>query len=137
MRKGDADNVLMMLVLPAAGLGSSLPTFPFIPSPNCQAKGEQMKTNWDPDGPWAASTSPLIHIAGKEGDSAIRLSYSALRAYGVRGPRTKVSVLALFPRELCSPPRGKKEPQCAQLALVSDCLISCFSFSLQPAVRRC
>lgn len=88
MRKGDADNVLMMLVLPAAGLGSSLPTFPFIPSPNCQAKGEQMKTNWDPDGPWAASTSPLIHIAGKEGDSAIRLLLCAESLRG-EGPQNR------------------------------------------------
>lgn len=129
MRKGDGDNVLMMLVLPAAGLGSPLPTFPFIPSPNCQAKGGQMQ-NWDLGSPWAASISPLIHIAGKEGDSAFRLSYAALRARGVRGPRAKVSALALFLRELCPPPRGKKEPHCAQLALVSDCLTSCFSFSL-------
>lgn len=51
VRKGGGDKVLMMLVLPAAALGSSLPTFPFIPSPNCQAKGGQMQTNWDPDGP--------------------------------------------------------------------------------------
>lgn len=53
VRKGGRDNVLMMLVLPAAALGSSLPTFPFIPSPNCQSKSGQMQTNWDPDGPYS------------------------------------------------------------------------------------